>query len=253
MKLFYREFPGHGRPLIIIHGLFGSSKNWITNAKELSKVAHVYAIDVRNHGESIHTNTHSIQDLIIDLREFILEHNLQSPILLGHSMGGLNALLFALTYPEMIHSLIVVDIAPRSYAVKYTEEFRALTMDVSHSESRQAIDKEMKEILPDSFIRQFLQMNLEKTETGYRWKLNVNTLKSARDALVLNLTDTMIFAKQAFFILGENSEYVRQPQDQVLMRKHFPNARIEIIKDAGHFLYYTHSNEFLQLVFDFIS
>lgn len=77
-------------------------------------------------------------------------------------MGGLNALLFALTYPELIHSLIVVDIAPKSYQVNYESEFNALSMDVSNFESRQSIDDKMKEILPDSFIRQFLQMNLEK-------------------------------------------------------------------------------------------
>ncbi|HMZ64584.1 MAG TPA: alpha/beta fold hydrolase, partial [Leptospiraceae bacterium] len=172
MKLFFREFTGNGRPLIIIHGLFGSSKNWITNAKELSKLAHVYTIDVRNHGDSPHTNTHTIQDLVSDLKEFIEANNIDKPILLGHSMGGLNSLLFALTYPDLIHSLIVVDIVPKSYPIKYEKEFQALTMDVSNYESRQALDEDMREKLPDTFIRQFLQMNLEKTETGYRWKLN---------------------------------------------------------------------------------
>jgi pimeloyl-ACP methyl ester carboxylesterase len=251
MKVFYREFVGVGRPLIIIHGLFGSSKNWITNAKELSKFAHVYAIDVRNHGESAHSSSHLIGDLVADLKEFILEHNLEHPILLGHSMGGLNALLFALTYPEMIHSLVVLDIAPRSYEINYEAEFKALSMDVSHFESRQAIDEEMKKVLPDSFIRQFLQMNLDKLDIGYKWKLNVDTLKNARTALNLDLVDTMHFAKKTLFVLGGESEYIK-PEDKSLIRKFFSNSRIETIQGAGHYLHYTHSKEFLQIASSFI-
>jgi esterase len=252
MKLFFREFPGHGKPLIIIHGLFGSSKNWITNAKELSKQSHVYAIDVRNHGESGHSNSHLITDLVSDLKEFILEHNLDKPILLGHSMGGLNALLFALTYPEMVDSLIVLDIAPRSYAIHYESEFSALSMDVSGYDSRQSIDEVMKKLLPDSFIRQFLQMNLDKLDTGYKWKLNVEALKNARDALRLGLTDTMHFAKKTLFILGGESEYIK-PNDKDLILKYFPNATIKTIENAGHYLHYTHSKEFLEIASNFIS
>lgn len=251
MNLFYREFSGEGRPLVIIHGLFGSSKNWITNAKELSKNAHVYAIDVRNHGDSFHSSSHTIQEMVQDLKEFLILHNLKNPILLGHSMGGLNALLFALTYPEMIHSLVVVDIAPRSYTLNYESEFAALSMDVSYYESRQSIDEDMKKFLPDTFIRQFLQMNLDKTDIGYKWKLNVDTLKNSRDALGLNLTDTMRFAKKSLFILGGQSEYIRQ-EDTLLIQKYFPSVTIKTILEAGHYLHYTHSKEFLQIVSEFI-
>lgn len=251
MNLFYREFAGEGRPLVIIHGLFGSSKNWITNAKELSKVGQVYAIDVRNHGESPHSDSHLITDLVEDLKEFILAHNLDKPILIGHSMGGLNALFFALQYPDMIHGLIVLDIAPKSYAINYEAEFNALSMDVSHYDSRQAIDEKMKEVLPDNFIRQFIQMNLDRTDTGYKWKLNVETLKKARDALRLNLTDTMHFAKKTLFILGSESEYIA-PADKELIKRYFPDSRIESIAGAGHYLHYTHAKEFLQIAIDFI-
>ena len=95
----------------------------ITNAKELSKLGFVYAIDVRNHGESPHSDSHLITDLVEDLKEFILAHNLDKPILIGHSMGGLNALFFALQYPDMIHGLIVLDIAPKSYAINSPKLF----------------------------------------------------------------------------------------------------------------------------------
>lgn len=251
MKLFFREFAGSGRPLIIIHGLFGSSKNWITNAKELSKICHVYAIDVRNHGDSPHSNSHTIQELVSDLKEFIIEHKIDKPILLGHSMGGLNALLFALTYPDLVYSLIVLDIIPRSYEINYKKEFQALSMDVSHYESRQALDEDMKKVLPDTFIRQFLQMNLEKIDTGYRWKINIDTLKNSRDALKLNLADNMIYPQKTLFLLGEESEYVRA-DDRELIAKYFTNLKIEYIAKAGHYLHYTHAKEFLEKTKDFI-
>ncbi|MBP7281348.1 MAG: alpha/beta fold hydrolase [Leptospiraceae bacterium] len=252
MKLFYREYPNQQRPLIIIHGLFGSSKNWISNAKELNKLVYVYSIDVRNHGDSPHSETHTIDELVLDLKEFIDEHNIEKPILLGHSMGGLNALTFALKYPELIHSLIVVDIAPRSYRVNYEAEFNALGMNVSNFESRQKIDEEMAHILPDTFIRQFLQMNLEKIDTGYKWKLNVETLKKSENALNLNLADNMQFPKKCLFVLGEISEYINS-KDLELINKFFPNSKIQTIKQAGHYLHYTHSKEFLEIVSKFIS
>ena len=89
MKLFFREL-GHGQPLIILHGLMGSSDNWLTQAKMLADHFHVYMVDQRNHGKSPHSDEFDYKVLAADIKEFIVEHALQKPIVLGHSMGVLN-------------------------------------------------------------------------------------------------------------------------------------------------------------------
>jgi esterase len=252
MSLFYREYgEDQKQSLIIIHGLFGSSKNWITNAKELSEHIKVYSIDVRNHGESFHTDTHKMEDLIEDLKNFIEEKNIQKPILLGHSMGGLNVMYFSLKYPELVSKLIVLDIAPKNYDVDYEKEFSCLNMDVSKFESRTELDFEMAKLYDDKFIRQFLQMNLEKAEKGYVWKLNVKTLQNSKQALHFNLENLQAIQNDALFILGSASEYIEK-NDEIKIKNFFPNSKTKIIENAGHYLHFTHQKEFIRFAKDFI-
>jgi pimeloyl-ACP methyl ester carboxylesterase len=252
MKLYFREYGEGEQNIIILHGLFGSSKNWITNAKEISKFAKVYSIDLRNHGDSPHADTHTIQNLIDDLKEFIEDHKIHYPLLLGHSMGGLTSLYFSLEYPELISALIVVDIAPKNYELNYSKEFACFHLDVSQMESRQEIDQAMATIYSDQFIRQFLQMNLEKKEIGYTWKLNYQVLESSRKALYYNLDKDLKFLKPSLFILGEISEYIEKT-DYEEIKFFFPNTKIDVIKGAGHYLHYTHQKEFLESIKKFIS
>jgi pimeloyl-ACP methyl ester carboxylesterase len=246
MKLFYREFGTGEKNLMVIHGLFGSSKNWIGNSKELSEDRKVYAIDLRNHGDSPHSDSHTLDDMISDLKEFIEDHNIRNPILLGHSMGGLNAMYFALRFPDLISGLMIVDIAPRNYEVHYDREFACLNLDVSQFTSRSDLDLEMSKIYPDPFIRQFLQMNLEKLETGYKWKLNVPSLQAAKKALYFEKANLQAFQKKSLFILGEDSDYIND-SDLDLIQKHFPNSEINWISGAGHYLHFTHQKKFMEL------
>src|SRR5688572_27388395 len=102
MKLFYREYGTNGQPLVVLHGLFGSSDNWMTQAKMLAANFHVYALDQRNHGQSPHSNDFDYSLLADDLHEFILSNTLRDPVILGHSMGGKAAMYFALSHPELL-------------------------------------------------------------------------------------------------------------------------------------------------------
>ena len=115
MKLFYRHF-GVGAPIIILHGLFGLSDNWVTHAKRIAEKFSVYLPDLRNHGQSPHSPTFNYAAMADDLYEFIDEHKLKNPVIIGHSMGGKVAMWFALEYPDLLEKLIVVDISPAKYA-----------------------------------------------------------------------------------------------------------------------------------------
>jgi pimeloyl-ACP methyl ester carboxylesterase len=251
MKLHYREIPGIGNPILILHGLFGSSKNWMTTGKELSSIGPVYLLDLRNHGDSPHSPEHHLKDMVEDVLEFIEFHDLSSPILLGHSMGGLVCMLFTHFYPTLVYKLIVVDIAPRSYELNYHREFAALRVDPSKFKNRDEIDLEMAKHLPDSFIRKFLQMNLErKEEGGYRWKLNVDAIEKSKQGFQFQIPSTSQFFGESLFIFGEKSEYI-QTTDIQLIRNYFPHSHIRYIPEAGHYLHYTHASEFLRHVKEF--
>ena len=246
-SLNYSKFGENGSTLIILHGLFGSSKNWTTFARTLSQNMTVYALDLRNHGDSPHTETHTLFDLREDLKYFIKNHKIRKPVLLGHSMGGLAVMAFALEYPEIAQSVIIEDIAPKNYLPLHENEFRALRMDVSKYESRNKIDEEMSEYVKNKSIRQFLQMNLEKLENGYRWKLNVPVLENSSCTEEFSEYEGRSFSGPSLFVSGGLSYYVKE-SDHAAIKKYFPNADIHVIHDADHWLHHSNAEKFLSLV-----
>lgn len=250
MKLFSRHIEGKGRDLIVLHGLFGSSKNWLSAGRRLSEKWNVHLLDLRNHGDSPHSAAHSLLLMAEDIAEYIRTEKLDHPIILGHSMGGLAAMKTALLFPELLKSLIIVDIAPKNYSFGHQKEFEALHLNVENKKNRQDIDEEMKKIIPDEFERQFLQMNLERTDTGFRWKLGIHALETSTHSMELDFPDQFRFAQKTLFIFGEKSEY-NTPEAPELVRKFFPNSEIRIIKGAGHYLHYLNAEEFLSAVTDF--
>ncbi|WCL50226.1 alpha/beta fold hydrolase [Leptospira sp. GIMC2001] len=250
-------------PIVILHGLFGSSKNWVSVAKNLSKDRLVYSLDLRNHGNSPHYSSHTLNDMVEDLREFLIENNILKPIVLGHSMGGLVAMLYFLKSRSELGAdvsgrsladlcgIIIQDIAPRHYQFQYEREVEAMSLDVSKANSRQEIDNLMKEIVPNTFIRQFLLMNLERkeiqspNESNYYWKLNLPAIVGDRKLFSSNFElFNPVHDSGVLFMLGSNSEYM-EPQDRPLMQKFFPNATIVEIEGGGHYIHYTHANEFI--------
>lgn len=254
MKLFFRDMGGEGRPIIILHGVLGSSKNWITAGKNLSVSGHVFALDQRNHGDSPHSDSHTLDDLVGDLDEWISDHSARLPVLVGHSMGGLVAMAFALRYPDKISGILVVDIAPKAYRETNRDEFAAISVDVSQAKNRSEIDAKMKAFVPDATVRQFLQMNLESLNSGgYRWKIPVEVLKKAdfsdgMDSLLLMRS----YSGPALFILGGKSPYV-SGEDFPAIKKFFPSAKIEVLPDADHWLHFSAAADFQRLAAEFLS
>ena len=114
MELFYRK-EGNGPPLVIVHGLYGSSDNWINIGKRLAEKHTVYMLDQRNHGRSPFADSHTYNDLRDDLTEFFEQHKIEKATLLGHSMGGKVAIWFAADFPEKVEKLVIADITPKNY------------------------------------------------------------------------------------------------------------------------------------------
>lgn len=258
-------------PVVILHGLFGSSRNWTSVATALAKLTEVYSIDQRNHGDSPHADTHTLADLREDLRAWLEQHNVARPIVIGHSMGGMAAMAFALRYPEALSGLVVVDIAPRRYPPHHTQEFAGLSLDVSQCASRADVDAQMKPIVPDPTVRQFLQMNLARRpdNQGYYWKINVPALKAATHTDGLESagdhasgesnqttnantnSSSSTYSGPTLFVRGGTSDYIR-PEDTATIENFFPRAQIHTIEGHGHWLHYTAMQEFLASVEKFL-
>lgn len=251
MSLFFRDLGGENTPILILHGLFGSSKNWISIGKSLTQFGRVLALDLRNHGESFHADSHSINDLVSDLYIFLEEQNIDKSILIGHSMGGLTVARFALECPERVEKLIVVDIALKKYNLDFEDEFHSLEIDPSLYKNREGIDKEMSKYLSNSFVRSFLQMNLTRTESGvYQWKINVQALKNYRKNVEFNVSDNA-YSGKTLFIKGGKSDFLTL-EDIPFIEKYFPNYSLDTILDGDHYLHYTRPQEFLSSITRFL-
>jgi esterase len=247
MKLFFREY-GQGKPMIILHGLFGSSDNWLTQAKLFSPSYKVYTIDLRNHGQSPHSDTFDYASMVSDLSEFLLDHSIADPVIIGHSMGGKTAMNFALTHPEKVDRLIVVDISPKAYNLEHYSIVKGLlAIPIENIKSRNEADGILSQHVAESDVRQFLLKNLQrKTEGGFSWKINLKTIGEKLSNIGLDLHAKGSFEKPTLFIRGAKSKYVPD-SDWNRITEIFPNAKLETM-DTGHWVQAEKPQEFVDVV-----
>jgi esterase len=252
MQLNYQRY-GQGAPLIILHGLFGSLNNWNTLSKRLGEHYQVFAVDQRNHGASPHSEQSSYPLMAEDLRAFMQEQQLDSAHLLGHSMGGKTAMQFALSYPEQVEKLIVVDIAPNAYPPHHDMILDALCgLDLSQHSSRAALDQALAHTIDSRPVRQFLLTNVTRDDAGrFTWKMNLDGIKQSYDRIIGAIEQHGRFDKPALFVRGETSDYI-QDSDQPAIEALFPQAQILTIAGSGHWVHAEAPEDFLAVVLDFL-
>jgi esterase len=252
MKLFFREL-GKGQPLIILHGLMGSSDNWLTQAKLLADRYHVFLVDQRNHGQSPHNPEFDYGVLANDLRDFIAEHKLERPIVLGHSMGGKTAMNFAISNPTMLDKLIVVDIAPKAYPVHHDSIVEGLkAIPINTIQTRNEADEILSGYVPEADVRQFLLKNLSrKPAGGFAWKINLNVIDSNLEQISADIHYPGTYSGQTLFVRGAHSRYVKD-EDRPRIKDLFPNSTL-ITMDTGHWVQAEKPKEFVEVVTNFLS
>lgn len=258
MKLFYRKY-GKGPLLFILHGLFGSSDNWVTIAKNLSDTFTVILPDQRNHGRSPHSDIHDYDLMRDDLYELASDLSADKFFLAGHSMGGKTAISFALKWPEMLNGLLVADISPFKGDDPSGSEYyhhlgileAMMSLDLSSIKTRQDVDEALKKKgLPDN-VRSFVLKNLERIHgNAFGWKLNAPALLNNLDKIMKPVSRDMAFSYQVtgfpvIFLKGEKSEYLPQ-EDYADIRKIFPAAEFVEIKNAGHWIHADNPEEVIK-------
>lgn len=253
MDLFYSRYGESGPPLIVLHGLLGEHGNWHTLSRTaFQDVARVYAVDQRNHGRSPHTDRIDYPSMAADLRSFIDRHDLAPAILLGHSMGGKTAMQTALSYPDRVDRLLVVDIAPRASPPQHTHLLEALArIEPEDYDSRDEIDAELAEDISSWPIRQFLLKNLNYDGDRYHWRMNLDAIRAHYDDINAAIAADTTFDGPALFVRGGASEYVAD-DDLEDIRRLFPNANLVTIDDAGHWVHVDAPDALAEVVTDFI-
>ncbi len=263
MELFYRK-EGNGSPLVIVHGLYGSSDNWLNIGKRLAEKHTVYMVDQRNHGHSPFSDSHTFNDMRNDLEEFFERHNIEKATLLGHSMGGKVAMWFAADFPEKVEKLVIADIAPKDYLLlKEDSQFylhqnillAMMEIDFTKIKSRSDVDDFMSQKIDDVNIRQFLLKNVAKDKIShlYKWRVNAGVLYDHLDEIVSGVNKNWlddripITSYPVIFIRGMKSKYIL-PEDEPMIKEIYPDSKIIDIPDAGHWLHAEQPELFMKAV-----
>jgi esterase len=254
VELAHETYGESGSPVVILHGLFGSARNWTGIAKRLATRHRVFALDLRNHGRSPWTATMGIDEMAADARSFLERHDLVRAALIGHSLGGKVAMRLALDHPDLVDRLVVVDVAPVTYTHslgQYVDAMRRVRLD--RVERRADVDGQLAHTIDEPRLRAFLLQNLVRESGGYRWRIDL-------EAIAHNLPRLMAFPGghgasydgPTLFLAGGRSHYVRDAHRPTIERL-FPNAELVTIAEAGHDVHTEAPLAFLEQVGAFLA
>jgi pimeloyl-ACP methyl ester carboxylesterase len=250
----YSKIEGTGKPLLILHGFLGMSDNWKSIATQYAAEGfQVHALDMRNHGRSFHSDAFSYDLMAQDLLEYCNENQLQTIAIIGHSMGGKVAMLFAVNHPEKVDKLIVADIGPKYYAPHHQDILTGLNaVDFSQKPDRTQVDEILKPYIPDFGTRQFLMKSLYWQEPGQlAFRFNLPVFNKEIEQIGTALPTNLHFDKPTLFLRGGNSNYIKD-EDWAGIQKHFPNAVLETIPNVGHWLHAENPKTFFEITSSFL-
>jgi len=246
------KISGEGKPLIILHGLFGSLDNWQTHARKLSEYFKVILVDQRNHGHSPWSDELSYELMATDLAELMDDLGIEKAYLLGHSMGGKTVMQFTEKYPERVEKLIVADIGFKQYPLHHQQIIAGMdAISATERNSRSAAEQLLSEYVPDAGTRQFIMKNLywvDKTQLGWRFNLEVLKLEMHNILGEIPLTECWV---PTLFIRGGKSNYIVDNDISDIEEK-YPDMQMVTIENAGHWVHAEAPEVFMNAVLEFL-
>ncbi len=237
--MLYSRIEGQGKPLIIIHGFLGMSDNWKSfGALYAAEGFQVHIIDLRNHGKSFHSDEFNYTAMANDVLEYCQHYNLSTISIIGHSMGGKVAMLFATTYPDLVEKLVIADIGPKYYAPHHQDILAGLNaVDFSTKPDRAEVEEIVYPFIPDFGTRQFLMKNLFWVEPGQlAFRFNLPVFNAKIEIIGEALPEGNHFNQPTLFIRGGNSRYILDT-DLPEIKNHFPEFELVTIPNVGHWLH----------------
>ena len=252
--MIYSKIEGEGKPLLILHGFLGMSDNWKTIGHQFATDGfQVHLLDLRNHGKSLHSDEFSYEIMAQDIFEYCQVNTLERINMLGHSMGGKTAMLFAAKHPEIVEKLIVADIGPKFYQQHNQTILEGLNaVDFSLKPSRNEVEEIVSKYITDFGTRQFLLKSLYWQEPGQlAFRFNLAVFNGAMHEIGKPLLENAIYNKPTLFIRGGNSDYILE-EDFETIKNHFPDSRIETIPGVGHWLHAENPKLFYEITSSFL-
>lgn len=252
--MLHSKIEGEGQPLLIIHGFLGMLDNWKSIANQFANDGfQVHSLDLRNHGKSFHSDVFNYDVMVQDVKNYIDFHQLNDCVLLGHSMGGKVAMLFATTYPEIVSKLLVADIGPKYYAPHHQSILGGLNaVDFVLQTSRSEVEEILAHYIPDFGTRQFLMKNVYwQTPDQLAFRFNLRVLTNTIEVIGTALPYDSTFQKPTLFLKGDKSDYILD-SDWGLILHHFPSASVVTIANAGHWLHAENPIEFYYNTLQFL-
>ena len=252
--LLYAKIEGSGKPLLVLHGFLGMSDNWKTlGAKYAESGFAAHLLDLRNHGRSFHSDVFNYQVMADDVVAYCKANNLDRVDVIGHSMGGKVAMNLAVMYPELVDKLIVADISPKYYPPHHQDVMAALNaVDFSTNPSRNEVQETIEKHVTEPGVVQFLMKNVHRvTSQQLGFRFNLDAFNNHEEAIGEALKDSDVFNGSVLFLRGSNSNYITEA-DADLIKKHFPNAVIQTVSNAGHWLHADNPTEFFEKSIDFL-
>lgn len=245
---------GTGQPLVVLHGLFGSGKNWQSHARQFANHFQVFNVDLRNHGESFHADEMNYSVMAADVVQLLHRLELSNCYILGHSMGGKVAMTLAMRNPDLVAAMIVADIAPVTYFHHYDDLINPiLALRLEQCESRAHADQLLRQNIPEDQLRAFLLQNLVREAGRWRWRVNWQVIQRDMEWLTgfVDAPDNWLVEVSTLFLRGANSDYIGAAEIDVI-GQHFTNPTIKTIADAGHWLHAEKPDSFGKLVLEFL-
>ena len=251
MELFGRTL-GQGKPLVILHGLFGSSDNWQSLALRFAPFFEVHLLDLRNHGRSPWSDKHTYESMVSDVREYFDQHQLSKAILLGHSMGGKVAMAFAQNAPQLLSKLVVADMGIKAYPMHHQHILSAIhAINLKAVKTRSECEKILEKYLENDGVRMFILKNLYRnSKDSFAWRMNVSVLEQQMPEILSALPEKECWIP-TLFLRGELSNYILD-QDFSSLESCFPDGQIITIKGAGHWLHAEKPEQFFDEVMGYL-
>ncbi len=253
MQLLHSVITGQGKPLIILHGLFGMGDNWKSLAKQFAGNFEVHAVDQRNHGRSFHSDDFSYELMVHDLLYYFSRHKIEQAFLLGHSMGGKTAMLFAVEFPGLVSKLIVADIAPKYYPPHHETILQTLhSLDFKKITRRSEVDEILSTRIKEPKVRQFLSKNVYRLhDHSFTLRFNLAAIEENINDIGDPLPAYTVYKGPVLFLKGADSGYITE-EDRDLIRQHFPASEILSVENSGHWLHAENPEKFYEYASSFL-
>lgn len=253
--MLYSKIEGTGKPLLILHGFLGMSDNWKTLGTQFAALGfQVHLLDLRNHGRSFHSDVFNYEIMMEDVVAYCKFHHLTAISIIGHSMGGKIAMFLATNHPELVDKLVVADIGPKYYKPHHQDILAGLNaVDFSQKPDRNKVEDVLKKYIPDFGTRQFLMKSLYWKEPGQlAFRFNLASFHTNIEQIGTALPEENLFEKDSLFIRGGSSKYILDADFEEIKR-HFPQATLETIPNAGHWLHAENPKLFFEIVQQFLN